>query len=282
MSCSGNCEACGEKGSCTDETKQAEPKPSEMGRIRRKIVVMSGKGGVGKSTMAVQIARALAAAGERVGLLDVDLHGPSIPILMGAEGARMGGTENLMEPIACGPIKVASVGFLLREPDAAIVWRGPLKIGVIQQLLENVDWGELDTLVVDCPPGTGDEPLSVCQMIGSGAGAVIVTTPQEVAAADVARSIRFAEDVELPVWGLVENMSGFVCPHCGEVTEVFGSGAGERLAARFGVPFAGKVPLDPAVCASGDKGRSLRESEASPAVAEALQAVVANILAAAG
>lgn len=278
MACNGNCGICGEKGTCTDERKTPP-----LASVRRKIVVMSGKGGVGKSTIAVQLARALAAGGERVGLLDVDLHGPSVPILMGAEDARMLGSETAMEPVVCGPIKVASVGFLLRDRDAAVVWRGPVKMGVIRQFLENVAWGELDTLVVDCPPGTGDEPLTVCQMLaGEGTGAVIVTTPQDVAAADVARSIRFAEDVGLPVWGVVENMSGFVCPHCGEVTDIFGSGGGEKLAARFGVPFAGKVPLDGAICASGDKGRSLRETEGSPAALDAIQAVVANILAVAG
>ena len=278
MACNGNCGSCNGKEPCTDGRK-APP----LGSVRRKIVVMSGKGGVGKSTMAVQIARALAAGGERVGLLDVDLHGPSVPILMGAEDARMPGNENAMEPVICGPIKVASVGFLLRDRDAAVVWRGPVKMGVIRQLLEAVAWGELDTLVVDCPPGTGDEPLTVCQLLaGEGTGAVVVTTPQAVAAADVARSIRFAEDAGLPVWGLVENMSGFVCPHCGEVAEVFGSGGGEKLAARYGVPFAGKVPLDGAICKSGDEGASLKEADAAPAVVEAIQSVVANILAVAG
>ena len=190
----------------------------------------------------------------------------------------MVGTGTSIQPIVCGPIKVASVGFLLENPDAAIIWRGPVKIGVIQQFLDNVEWGELDSLVVDCPPGTGDEPLTVCQSIGQNAGAVIVTTPQQIAAADVARSISFCGDVGLPVWGLVENMSGFVCPHCGQVTDIFGSGAGESLANKFGIPFAGKIPLDASVCANGDKGLPM----AGKFVAEAIESVVANILQTAG
>lgn len=279
MSCSGNCQNCAENGTCRPEEKGVQPKREDaMGKIRRKIVVMSGKGGVGKSTVSVQLARALALRGEKVGLLDVDLHGPTIPLLLGLEGVRMKGTAEAMLPVECGVLKVVSVGFLLAEPDAAVVWRGPMKMEVIRQLLQDVDWGELDTLVVDCPPGTGDEPLSVCQLLGDHAGAVLVTTPQSVATADVARSVRFCEQIRLPVWGIVENMSGFVCPHCGKVTEIFGSGGGKALADRYRVPFAGRLPLDVTVCAGGDSGAALTAGPGSEAVTAAMEEVVTSIL----
>ncbi|MPN06155.1 Iron-sulfur cluster carrier protein [bioreactor metagenome] len=171
-------------------------------------------------------------------------------------------------PVEIGTLKVMSVGFMLEHADDAVIWRGPMKISVIQQMLNDVAWGELDCLVVDCPPGTGDEPLSICQMLGDADGAVIVTTPQQVAASDVAKSINFCRQLKFPIVGLIENMSGFVCPHCGEVTDIFASGGGEALASRYGIPFLGKIPLDPRVCRNSDDGTPfIRHSAATPAAA---------------
>jgi len=248
---------------------------ARMERVGRKILVLSGKGGVGKSTVAVNLAVALALSGRKVGLLDVDLHGPSIPKMLGLEGRRL-------EPSADGDIEpiqvmenlgVVSVGLLLDSRDDAVIWRGPLKHGVIRQFLGNVAWGSLDYLVIDSPPGTGDEPLSVAQMAGQGAWAVVVTTPQEVALADVRRSISFCRRVMLPVAGLVENMSGLVCPKCSEVIPLFGTGGGEALAKSMNVPFLGRVPLSPGVVVSGDAGRPILRQPSDDPAGQAFQQV---------
>lgn len=194
-----------------------------------KIVVLSGKGGVGKSTVAVNLATALALNGLRVGLLDVDIHGPSVPTMLGLENETLkGGPEGLF-PVEFGGLKIMSLGFLLQNPDDAVIWRGPMKMGVIKQFLTDVQWGDLDYLIVDAPPGTGDEPLSICQLIQPLDGAVIVTTPQKVAAIDVRKSISFCRRLAVPVLGVIENMSGFVCPKCGEVTQILPTGGGKRL-----------------------------------------------------
>lgn len=271
--CSGNCESC--KAEAKDENCRLE---RTMARIAHKLIVMSGKGGVGKSTVAVNLACGLAERGFKVGLLDVDLHGPSIPTMLHKTTAKVEPMEGGIAPLQVGKIKVMSIGFLLQSPDDAVVWRGPVKNGIIQQLLGDVVWGDLDYLVVDCPPGTGDEPLSVCQMAGENKGAVVVTTPQQVAAADVARSLDFCAQMELPVYGLIENMSGFVCPHCGTVTEIFASGGGEKLAKRLQVPFAGRIPIDPAVCRSGDDGKPFAAAPDGSATAKAFDAALENIL----
>ncbi|MBC7186735.1 MAG: Mrp/NBP35 family ATP-binding protein, partial [Calditrichaeota bacterium] len=187
-----------------------------LAQIRYKILVLSGKGGVGKSTVAANLAVALAAMGRHVGLLDVDFHGPSIPKLMGLEQRTVAIEQGAMLPVDCGPhLKVMSLGLLLPSEDDAVIWRGPLKMGVIKQLLKDVQWGRLDYLIVDSPPGTGDEPLSVAQLLTPPVGAIVVTQPQQLSTADVRRSIRFCQRVGMPVLGVIENMSGFVCPHCG-------------------------------------------------------------------
>jgi len=227
-----------------------------MCRIRSKVIVLSGKGGVGKSTVAVNLAVAAARAGLKTGLLDVDVHGPSVPRLLGLESAQVGASGQTLSPVPAMPnLTVMSIGFLLPKRDDAVIWRGPMKYGVIRQFLSEVDWGDLDLLVVDSPPGTGDEPLSVIQLVEDARGAVIVTTPQEVAVADVRRSITFCRQLKLPVLGVVENMSGFRCPSCGEVTALFGTGGGERMAAEMTVPFLGRIPLDRRIAESGDAGR---------------------------
>ena len=250
-SCSGDCKHCSAK----EKENQADCELKRaLAGVRRKIVVMSGKGGVGKSTVAVNLACALAAQGFRTGLLDVDVHGPSIPTMLGLENVQPDSCDDKLLPAeACG-VKVMSVGFLLEEPDTPVIWRGPAKIGVIRQFFTEVAWGELDFLVIDCPPGTGDEPLSVCQSVADGGVGLIVTTPQRVSAADVAKSVNFCRKLDFPICGIVENMSGFVCPKCGETTEIFASGAGEELARRYGIPFLGKLPIEPGICAGGDRG----------------------------
>lgn len=273
-SCSGDCKSCGQH----HETDQDCRMKLALSKIEHKIVVMSGKGGVGKSTVAVNLAAALALEGKRVGLLDVDLHGPSVPKMLHLEGQHPGSENEMLLPVAIGDLKVMSVGFLLRNPDDAVIWRGPAKIGLIKQLLSDVQWGELDYLVVDCPPGTGDEPLSICQMLPDGE-AVLVTTPQQVAASDVAKSLSFCNQLGYKVLGIIENMAGFVCPKCGEVTEIFSSGAGEELAARFGVKLLGRVPIDPAVCRGGDSGTPFVHSFADSAAAKAFAKIIEPLLA---
>lgn len=229
----------------------------KMDNVRKKYVVMSGKGGVGKSTVAVNLAASLALQGKKVGLLDVDIHGPSIPTMVGLSGAKMTGDGDRMFPLiveGLNNLKVISIGFMLKDEDSPVIWRGPMKNGVIRQFLEEVDWGELDYLIVDCPPGTGDEPLSVIQLLGTADGAVIVTTPQAVSAVDVSKSINFCRQLQLPVTGIIENMSGFVCPECKTVTHIFKEGGGKRLAETYGIPFLGSLPIDPSVSEAGDSG----------------------------
>lgn len=251
-----------------------------LSHIRHKIIVLSGKGGVGKSTVAVHLALSLLHSGRRVGLLDVDLHGPSVPKMLGIERAHVRLEGDSIVPVVQTGLKVMSIAFLLSDRDSAVIWRGPMKANVIEQLLRDVSWGDLDDLVIDCPPGTGDEPLSVCQLVGDADGAVIVTTPQDVATANVRRSIRFCHDLDLSVLGVVENMSGFLCPACGKTTDVFGSGGGERLAAEMGVPFLGRIPLDPAVGKAGDEGFASAKQYQQTAAGLAMERVVERLLAA--
>jgi Mrp family chromosome partitioning ATPase len=247
--------------------------------IRQKILVLSGKGGVGKSTVAANLAMSLALAGCDVGLLDVDIHGPSIPKLLGLEGRQLTVGAGAIQPVSIGPrLKVMSIGFLLGSPRDAVVWRGPLKYNVIRQFLSDVDWGGLDALIIDSPPGTGDEPLSVAQLIGPPLAAIVVTTPQEVAVADVRRSITFCEQLKVEVLGVVENMSGFVCPHCGKTTDLFKTGGGEALAREMAVPFLGRIPLDPQVVASGDAGAPFVQRFAESPAAQAFEDIARPIL----
>jgi len=251
-------------------------------RIRHKILVMSGKGGVGKSTVAANLAISLSLAGKRVGLLDVDIHGPSIPKMLHLEDADVQTKDGEILPVEHAGLKVMSIGFLLRNRDDAVIWRGPMKITVIKQFLKDVAWGDLDYLIIDSPPGTGDEPLSVCQLAAPVDGAIVVTTPQDVATADVRRSISFCHQLELPVLGVVENMSGFVCPTCGELTDIFKSGGGERMATDMGVPFLGRIPIDPAVGQACDDGTPFVYRYNQTETAKAFERVIAPILALSG
>ncbi len=249
-----------------------------MSSIRHKIVVMSGKGGVGKSTVAVNLATSLAMAGKKVGLLDVDIHGPSIPTMLGLEKSLLEEGEDGLLPVLQGNMKVMSIGFLLASQDDAVIWRGPRKMKVIQQFLSDVAWGELDYLIIDSPPGTGDEPLSVCQLIENPDGAVIVTTPQKVAAVDVRKSVTFCRQLNLPVIGLVENMAGFACPKCGEVTPILSSGAGRRLAADMDVKFLGAIPIDPAIASAGDNGEPFVDYFKTSPTAKIIKEIIQEVL----
>lgn len=258
---------------------EREALSARMGHIGRKLLVLSGKGGVGKSTVAANLALALAKANKRVGLLDVDIHGPSIPRLLGLEGRTAGSTGNGIAPIEYDTrLKVMSIGFLLRNADDAVIWRGPLKMNVIKQFLRDVEWGKLDFLIVDCPPGTGDEPLSVAQLIGEPDGAVIVTTPQELAISDVRKCVTFCRQLHLPVIGVVENMSGFVCPYCGKRSDIFKSGGGEAMAADMRIAFLGRIPIDPEVVQASDKGELYLQAHEDSETARAFRRVVQPIL----
>lgn len=226
---------------------------NKLDRIRHTFIVLSGKGGVGKSTVAVNLALSLSLRGMRTGILDVDIHGPSVPKLLGLTGMRVGVSGEEIIPLELyGHIKVVSMGLLISGNEQAVIWRGPLKASVIRQFVQNVAWGELDALVVDCPPGTGDEPLSIAQLVGKKASAIIVTTPQLVATIDVEKCITFCRQLELPIAGIIENMSGFVCPHCGKEVDIFSSGGGQNLAMAYNIPFLGSIPLDPDIVKSGD------------------------------
>jgi len=250
-----------------------------MGRIRHKIMVLSGKGGVGKSTVAANMAVSLALAGRKVGLLDVDIHGPSIPKMLKLDDVAAQVVGEALQPVEKAGLKIMSIGFLLKSRDDAVIWRGPMKTGVIKQFLKDVAWGDLDYLVIDSPPGTGDEPLSVCQLASPIDGAVIVTTPQDVSTADVRRSITFCRHLDIPVLGVVENMSGFVCPKCGTVTDIFKKGGGERMASDMGVAFLGRIPIDPAVGEACDAGKPFVYHYSRTETAKAFERIVAPILA---
>jgi len=227
---------------------------NNLAKIGRKILVMSGKGGVGKSTVASCLALMLSARGNKVGLLDVDLHGPSVPHLMGVQGGLEVPDDGMVRPYHFSDtLKIVSLEMVLGDKDTAVIWRGPLKISAIRQFISDIDWGVLDYLVVDSPPGTGDEPLTVAQTIPD-AEAVIVTTPQEVSLADVRKSINFCLQVKMKIIGVVENMSGFICPECGKDISIFGRGGGSKMAAQMKVPFLGEIPVDIKMVDMGDKG----------------------------
>lgn len=273
---SSGCDAAG-----MEQAVEEQEIAASLRKIKNKLIVLSGKGGVGKSTVAVNLAAALAAEGKMVGLMDVDIHGPSVPKLLGLEGARPGGDENgRIYPVPYSDnLKVISIGFMLRSPDDAVIWRGPLKYGAIKQFVKDVEWGNLDYLVVDSPPGTGDEPLSVCQIVKPD-GAIIVTTPQDVALVDVKKSITFCRNVGVPITGVIENMSGFSCPHCGAQVDIFKKGGGRKMSEEMNVPFLGDIPIEIAIMENGDSGKpfmSIENSDESPS-RKAFKEIVNNII----
>jgi len=277
-----SCSSCGSQSSCdTDAQKQHTQAmlQARLSKIKYKIMVMSGKGGVGKSTVSVSLASALHALGFSVGILDADIHGPNIPKMFGMKQKGVTQDEDGLIPFeAVEGLKVMSVGFLVRDDDDAVIWRAPVKHGMIEQFVSDVNWGELDFLIIDLPPGTGDEPLSVAHIINGVDGAVIVTTPQEVALLDSRKSVTFARKLNIPILGIVENMSGMSCPHCGELVDLFKSGGGEKAAGEMGVNFLGRIPLDPMVVMQGDSGKPYVLEVTDTPTAAAFKAVAENVI----
>ncbi|MGD9730576.1 MAG: P-loop NTPase [Desulfamplus sp.] len=271
-------------GGCPSENKQAKQLEeqeqmikSSLAKIKHKIFVLSGKGGVGKSSVSANLAASLASKGFKTGLMDVDLHGPSIAQMFGMTKLLDVSADNLLLPQNIGEnLKIVSIQALMQDKDQAIIWRGPAKTGMIKQFVGSVEWGDLDFLIIDAPPGTGDEPISIVQTIPE-AKAVIVTTPQEVALADVRKSISFCRTVKMETLGIVENMGPFKCPHCDKVIELFKSGGGEATAKKEGLTFLGSIPFDMEVVSSGDAGVPLITKDKTSNFAKSFEIIVENI-----
>lgn len=289
QACDGNCAACAQANQCDDPQNTQKsaniPQKVEM-NVKHVILVLSGKGGVGKSTVAANLAMALSNHGYNTGLVDLDIHGPNIPKMMGIEEEKLQSYDGKhIEPVRItGTLGVVSMAFLLPDKSTPIIWRGPMKMTAIRQFLEDVNWGDMEYLVVDLPPGTGDEALSVAQLAPNIAGAVIVTTPQDVATLDSGKAVKFVQQIGLRVIGIIENMSGMICPHCGEEIDLFGKGGGKKAAEELGVPYLGSIPIDPEMRKAGDEGRPfiIRRSrdEKNPtweAVDEVMEAVLKQI-----
>ena len=265
-------------------TKQKNPQADQdaavnesLKKIKNKFIVLSGKGGVGKTSTAVNLAIALSKKGFKVGIMDVDLHGPDVPRMLGLQGMLDLNENRKLNPKSYSEnLKAVSVESLTANKDDAIIWRGPIKYSAIKQFIGDVEWGELDFLIIDSPPGTGDEPLTIAQTI-SDARAIIITTPQEISLADVRKSISFCKTVKMEIFGLIENMSGFECPHCGETINLYGSGGGEKTAQATGVQFLGRIPFDPNVVSCGDSGTSILDTHKDSMVSKAFDNVAAKM-----
>jgi Mrp family chromosome partitioning ATPase len=265
-------------------TKQKNPQADQdaavnesLKKIKNKFIVLSGKGGVGKTSTSVNLAIALSKKGFKIGIMDVDLHGPDVPRMLGLQGMLDLNANRKLNPMSYSEnLKAVSIESLTANKDDAIIWRGPIKYSAIKQFIGDVEWGELDFLIIDSPPGTGDEPLTIAQTI-SDARAIIVTTPQEVSLADVRKSINFCKTVKMEIFGLVENMSGFECPHCGETINLYGSGGGEKTAQATGVQFLGRIPFDPNVVSCGDSGTSILDTHKDSMVSKAFDKVAAKM-----
>lgn len=261
------------------ELEQEKRLKENLSKIKNKLIVISGKGGVGKTTVAVNLAYGLAMKGYKTGILDVDIHGPNIAKMLGIEDKKLMSSESGIEPVKVLPnlkaVSMALVGYDINQP---VIWRGPLKMAAIKQFLSDVNWGELDYLIIDSPPGTGDEPLSVCQLIPDLKGAIVVTTSQDVAILDSRKSILFAGQLKVPVLGVIENMSGFTCPHCGKEIDLFGIGGGEKAALDLKVPFLGRIPLEPLMIKSGDSGKPLIQFNKDKDAARILNEITEKIL----
>lgn len=280
--CSGSCSSCSSCGTDAEREMRLRQLRLEQtaAEIDHKILVLSGKGGVGKSTVSASLAWALALRDDQwVGLLDADLHGPTIPLMMGLKNERAQSHDNKILPVpVMSTLKVMSMGFLIEDPTTPVIWRGAIRSNAIRQLIGDVDWGHLDYLVVDLPPGTGDEALTVGQAFPEADGAIVVTTPQEASLEDCRKAINFVRQMHMPVLGVVENMSGFVCPHCQHETAIFSSGGGEQMAKEMDVPFLGRVPLVAEAVAMGDAGQPLVGRDAPVAIREAFDTIVGRLL----
>lgn len=283
--CDEKCDTCSTSNECTDQKKeqyeQAQKLKLKLNKIKHKIAVMSGKGGVGKSTVTANLAMAFAVHGhkDKVGVLDADIHGPCIPKMLGLKGQTLkGGPDGVLFPVTHSlGIKVASMDFLLPNDETPVVWRGPLKMRLIQQFLSDIVWGDLDYLFIDLPPGTGDEPLTVVQLIPDMDGVVIVTMPSEVSEAVVKKSVTFAKQAGIPIIGIIENMSGFVCPDCGAKIDIFRAGAGKRIARDPSVPYLGNIPIDPQICNDSDNGVPFTVANPAAPSAKAFKEIVEKI-----
>jgi ATP-binding protein involved in chromosome partitioning len=261
----------------TEKNNQDQKLTQNIQQIKNIIFVLSGKGGVGKSTISTNLASTLAQQKRKIGLLDIDIHGPSIPKMLGIEDKQPHITETGIQPIPAHPnLLVMSMAFLIQDKDAPIIWRGPMKMGAIQQFLRDVAWGKLDYLIIDLPPGTGDEPLSIAQLIPNATGAIIVTTPQDIALVSVRKSINFVKKMNLPILGIIENMSGFTCPHCGKNIDLFKKGGGQKAAKDFDIPFLGAIPLDPAIVIQGDKGTSIEPTQIFTEIVKKIEQQLTN------
>ncbi|NSW57298.1 MAG: Mrp/NBP35 family ATP-binding protein [Armatimonadetes bacterium] len=281
--CSGDCQNCPAAATASDQERELHLQEKRLQEraslIKHTYVVISGKGGVGKSTVAASLAWGFALRDKRVGLLDADLHGPTIPIMMGLSGQRVQGVGGSISPVPVFEnLMVMSIGFFTQGKDDPVIWRGPLRSGVIRQFVSDVDWGPLDYLVADLPPGTGDEALTVAQMFPNAEGAIIVTTPQDVSTADCRKAANFVKAVDLPIVGIIENMSGFICPHCGEKTDIFGAGGGQAMADQLGVPLLGQVPIVADVTRLSDEGRPLLGPDAPPEVKQVYESIVERLV----
>ena len=277
--CNENCETCSKTETCTDPKKEQileqERLKLNISRIKHKIAIISGKGGVGKSTVTVNLAMAFALNGyvNDIGILDADIHGPCVPKMLGLHGQRLSVGPAGIFPVK-GPmgIKVVSMDFLLENDETPVIWRGPLKMGAIKQFLSDVRWGELSFLFIDLPPGTGDEPLSVMQLIPDLDGVIIVTIPSEVSQVVVKKAVTFARQLGAPIIGIIENMSGYICPKCGTEVNIFKIGGGKKIAEDLSVPFLGSIPIDPEICRDSDEGMPFivkhRDSPATKAFTE--------------
>jgi ATP-binding protein involved in chromosome partitioning len=276
------CETCAQAHSCADDEKRRHEEGRLAGRlsqIRYRIMVMSGKGGVGKSTVTTNLAACLAGDGYRVGILDADIHGPNIPRMLGVEPTQLVGTGEGFFPVEALPnLTVISMALLSPNSDEPIVWRGPIKHNLIRKFVGEVQWGELDFLIVDLPPGTGDEPLSVAKVMGSVDGSIVVTTPQDVALLDSRKAVVFSQMMKIPVLGIVENMSGMVCPHCSQPIDLFKTGGGEKAASELKVPFLGRVPIDPEMVEMCDAGKPLVFNRPHSRATEAFQGIVQAVV----
>jgi Mrp family chromosome partitioning ATPase len=255
------CDTCESGQTCSAREKEAHERKrleQKLFRIRHKVMVMSGKGGVGKSTVATNLAAALALSGHKTGIIDADLHGPDVPRMLGIEYKQIKGRSGEIEPIEVFEgLKALSMALFEHNPDTPIIWRGPLKHAAIKQFLTDVNWGDLDFLIIDLPPGTGDEPLSIANLIKNVDGSIIVTTPQGVAVLDARKAVGFSRVLKIPVLGIVENMSGLICPSCGEIIDLFKVGGGQKAARELGIPFLGCIPIDPLVVELCDAGRPI-------------------------